>query len=131
MQAYESIMYGHFCIGFIDFMLTGKTLQYYTNLVSSNKYEKNDKIILKYSQLLKRVRWKKVYCIICIKYRKFKKPKITYIFEKTLVLFIICIKCKHEDEKKVLKNKNQLTYWKFLVYLEVYYNYFKICLKKI
>ena len=26
MQAYDSIMYGYFCIGFIDFMLVGKIL---------------------------------------------------------------------------------------------------------
>ena len=39
---------------------------------------------------------KKLYCIICIKYRRFEKPKISYILEKTLVLSIIC---KNEDEK--------------------------------
>ena len=26
IQAYDSIMYGYFCIGFIDFMLAGKRL---------------------------------------------------------------------------------------------------------
>ena len=26
IQAYDSIMYGYFCIGFIDFMLVGKIL---------------------------------------------------------------------------------------------------------
>ena len=32
----------------------------YTNLFSSNDYEKNDKIILKYVQyILKRLKWKK------------------------------------------------------------------------
>ena len=34
----------------------------------------------------------KIYCINCNKYRIFKSPKITYIFDKT-VLFIICDKC--------------------------------------
>ena len=43
---------------------------------------------------------KKLYCVICGKYRKIKKPKISYIFEKTLVLSIICSKSKNEDEKK-------------------------------
>ena len=43
---------------------------------------------------------KKLYCVICGKYRKFEKLKISYIFEKTLVLSIICSKCKIEDEKK-------------------------------
>ena len=32
IQAYDSIMCGYFCIGFIDFMLAGKTLIEYTNL---------------------------------------------------------------------------------------------------
>ena len=32
VQAYDSIMCGYFCIGFIDFMLAGKTLTEYTNL---------------------------------------------------------------------------------------------------
>ena len=40
----------YFCIGFIDFILKGKSLLDYTNLFFSNKYEKNDKIILKYFQ---------------------------------------------------------------------------------
>ena len=44
-------MCGHFCIGFIDFVLKGKRLRDYTNLFSPNYYEKNDKIIiLKYFQ---------------------------------------------------------------------------------
>ena len=43
-------MYEYFCIGFIDFVLKGKSLLDYTNLFSINKYEKNDKTILKYFQ---------------------------------------------------------------------------------
>ena len=50
IQAYDSIMCGYFCIGFIDFMLKGKSLLEYTNLFSSNDYEENDKIVLKYFQ---------------------------------------------------------------------------------
>ena len=42
---------------------------------------------------------KKLYCVICGKYRKFEKPKTSYLLEKTLVLSIICSKCKNEDEK--------------------------------
>ena len=42
IQAYDSIMCGYFCIGFIDFMLKGKSLLDYTNLFSPNDYEKND-----------------------------------------------------------------------------------------
>ena len=48
IQAYDSIMRGYFCIGFIDFMLAGKTLTVYTNLFSPNNFEKNDDIILNY-----------------------------------------------------------------------------------
>ena len=44
------IMCRYFCIGFIDFMLKSKGLLYYTNLLSHNGYEKNDKVILKYFQ---------------------------------------------------------------------------------
>ena len=40
----------HFCIGFVDFMLKGKSLLEYTNLFSPDDDEKNEKIILKYFQ---------------------------------------------------------------------------------
>ena len=46
--ANDLIMSGYFCNGFNDFMLKGKSLLDYTNLFSPNKYEKNDKIILKH-----------------------------------------------------------------------------------
>ena len=36
----------YICTGFIDFILKGKSLFDYTNLISPNDYEKNDKIIL-------------------------------------------------------------------------------------
>ena len=48
IQAYASIICGYFCIGFIDFMLKGKTLTEFTNLFSPNKFTKNDDIILNY-----------------------------------------------------------------------------------
>ena len=41
---------------------------------------------------------KKLYCVICGKYRKFEKPKI-YVLEKSLVFSITYSKCKNEDEK--------------------------------
>ena len=73
IQAYDSIICECFCIGFIDFMLKGKSLFEYINLFSPNDYEKNDKIILKYFQYEK-----KLYCVIYSKYRKFEKPKIPF-----------------------------------------------------
>ena len=48
IQAYDSIMCGYLCIGFVDFMLAGKTLTEFTNLFSSNNFKKNDDIILNY-----------------------------------------------------------------------------------
>ena len=46
MQAYNSVMYGYFCSGFIDFMLKGKILTDFTNLLLSINFKHNDKIIL-------------------------------------------------------------------------------------
>ena len=48
IQAYDLIMCGYFCIGFIDFMLARKTLTEFTNLFSPNNFKKNDDIILNY-----------------------------------------------------------------------------------
>ena len=38
IQAYDSIMCGYFCIGFINFMSNGKSLTDYTNLFSPNDF---------------------------------------------------------------------------------------------
>ena len=43
IQAYDSIMYGYFCIGF-----AGKTLTNPTNLFEPNNFKKNDDKISKY-----------------------------------------------------------------------------------
>ena len=59
IQARDSIMYGYFCIGFIGFMLKGKSLLGYTKLFFLKEYEKNDKLILKYFQLNKKIKLKK------------------------------------------------------------------------
>ena len=45
IQAYDSIMCGYFCIEFINYMLKGKTLLDYTNLLSPNDFKKNDRVI--------------------------------------------------------------------------------------
>ena len=42
---------------------------------------------------------KKIYCAGCGKYKKFKNIEVSYIFEKTSVLSIICSKCGSKDEK--------------------------------
>ena len=53
---------------------------------------------------------KKICCVICGKYRKIKNPKMSYTFEKTLVLSVICSRCENEDERirKEKDSKNKL-----------------------
>ena len=50
IQAYDSIMWGYFCTGFISFMLPGKTLTDFANLFSPNNFKKkwwyNSKLFL-------------------------------------------------------------------------------------
>ena len=55
----------------------------------------------------------------CGKYRKFKNPKISYIFEKTLVFSIICSNFGNEDQK-IFKEEESIEILKFLVYLKIY-----------
>ena len=40
IQEYDSIMYGYFCNGFINFMFNGNSLTDYTNLFSPNDLKK-------------------------------------------------------------------------------------------
>ena len=49
---------------------------------------------------------KKIYCSKCNKYKKFKNPKISYIFDKTLVLSIVCDKCSSKDEKVFIEEES-------------------------
>ena len=44
----DSIICGFYCIAFIEYMIPGKILLDYTNLLFPNNYKKNDKIIYKY-----------------------------------------------------------------------------------
>ena len=48
IQAYNSVMYGYFCIGFIHFMFNGNSLADFTNLFSPNDFKKSNDIILNY-----------------------------------------------------------------------------------
>ena len=48
IQAYDSVMCGYFCIGFIDFMIKANSLTEFTNLFSPNNFKKNDDMILNY-----------------------------------------------------------------------------------
>ena len=58
-QAYDSVMSGYICIGFIDFMFKGKHLTEYPNIFSPNNFKKNDDMIFKvfYEQYLIRIKW--------------------------------------------------------------------------
>ena len=50
IEVNDSIMCEYLGIGFIDFMLKGKSLLDNTNLFTPNEFGKNDKIVLKYFQ---------------------------------------------------------------------------------
>ena len=58
-----------------------------------------------------------LFCVICGKYRKFEKPKMSYLLEKTLVVFIICSKCNNEDEK-LFKEEESTAILKILVLIK-------------
>ena len=55
----------------------------------------------------------KLCSVFCSKYSKFEKPKISYFLEKTLVLSIICSKCKNEDEN-IFKEEGSIDIFKIL-----------------
>ena len=52
IQSSDQMVCGYFFIGFIDFMLKGKSLVDFTNLFSPNEYQKNNKAILEKFQYL-------------------------------------------------------------------------------
>ena len=54
-----------------------------------------------------------MYCNACNKYRKSKKPKISYIFRKALSLCIVHSKCVHEYEK-IFKEEESIEIIKIL-----------------
>ena len=89
-------MCGYFCIGFIDFMLKGKSLLEYTNLFSPNEYKNEDKTILKHFQ------WNlnKLKCIVMFSINKENLKKLKYdILKKALSFPIVYSKCGHKYEK--------------------------------
>ena len=51
-------------------MLKGRGLLDYINLFPSKEYEKNQKNNTKMFSITKKVKMKKVYCVICDKYKK-------------------------------------------------------------
>ena len=80
IQANHSIMCRYVCIGFIDFMLKGKSLLEYANLFSPNEYKMTDKIILIFFQQY----LNKLKCIVmfAIKIENLKKLKYNMLLKK-------------------------------------------------
>ena len=58
-----------------------------------------------------------MYCVYYSKYRKFEKPKSSYLLEKTSLLSNICSKSKSEDEK-LFKEEESVEILKFFVFFE-------------
>ena len=50
----------------------------------------------------------KICCTVCDKYKKFKNLKISYIFEKTSGLSIICSKFGNENKKIFKEESNKI-----------------------
>ena len=46
IKAYNSIMCGYFCIGFISFMVQGKILTDFLNSFSQNNFKNNESVII-------------------------------------------------------------------------------------
>ena len=68
---------------------------------------------------------KKLYCVICWKYIKLEKPKISYLLEKTLALSFIFSKCNNQDEK-IFKEKESIEILKVLGLIDNIEEYHKI-----
>ena len=47
VQSKKSVLCGYFCIKFLEYMFSGKTLTEYTNLFSPTDFNKNDKKVLR------------------------------------------------------------------------------------
>ena len=80
---------------------------------------------------MKRLRWEKFIALSAKKkYKEFKKPKISYIYYKILLLSIVCNKCRSEEKQlfmeeesiEILKNHCLITdieqYQKYIVMFE-------------
>ena len=83
-----------------------------TNIFSLNDYEKKNKIVVKSFQQLKR--WKKYIVLFVASIENLKKPKRSYLLEKTLSLSIICSNCNNKEER-LFKEDESIEILKFLV----------------
>ena len=110
IQAYDSIMCGYFCIGFINFMFNGKSLTDYTNLFSPNDFNKNDDIILKYFGLYDVKRIIKInvsiikdtmlsYCLKCRRNTENINPKVSKTTNGKAMILSTCAICGSKKSK--------------------------------
>ena len=77
-------------------MLKGESLLGYTNLFSPRKEWLN---ITKIFSITKKVKIKRIFCVICDNYKKSRSFKTSYLFEKTLALSFIYSECENGDWK--------------------------------
>ena len=77
----------------------GKSLLDYANLLSFKDYEKNDKIILKYFQKLKR--WKVYISLFAGIIEKLKNLKYHIFYKKNLFLLLLPVKARNFYLKKL------------------------------
>ena len=80
IQAYDSITFRYFCVGFIDFMLKGESLLEYTNLFCPNEHKRNNEIILKYLQ--KNLNKLKCVVMFAVNIENFKELKYHIFLKK-------------------------------------------------
>ena len=52
-----------------------------------------------------------LYCVICGTYRKFEKPKTSYLLEKRLAISLVCSK---NENKKLFKEEESLEILKII-----------------
>ena len=78
-------------------MLKGKGLLDYINSFPPKEDEKNNKIRLKYFQLIKRFRWKKSIVLFVVGIENLTTLKY-HKFSKNVSSFYICSKCDNEDK---------------------------------
>ena len=110
IQAYDSIIWGYLCIGFIDFMLKGESLLEYTKFFPPNEYKQNDKIIkiiLFVNRFLKRLRCEKSI-LLTVKIIKNLKDLKHHIFAIKHYFFLVFVTSVEVKMNKYLWKKNQL-----------------------
>ena len=94
-------------------MLKGKFVRLYQFIFSYQIWKEWQNNIKIFSTDSKKVKIKKIYFIICLKYKKFKNCKRSHIFDKTVALLIISSECSNED-KKIFKEVKSIKILKIL-----------------